>query len=135
MHAERVCGEQTANIPAMLVTLDVSKFSGWLNADAPRFTPWLGLGYIGLGLGLELWFMVRFGGVRVRVRVIGFRIGLPKVKARREMLIAHGDQDTHRRACAEGTVLSAHRKHVVHHCDAGRVEAQRLVERLRFLRG
>ena len=68
-----VCGEQTANIPAMLVTLDVSKFSGWLNADAPRFTPWLGLGYIGLGLGLglELWFMVRFGGVRVRVRVIG----------------------------------------------------------------
>ena len=39
MHAERVCGEQTANIPFMLVTLDVSKFSGWLNADAPRFTP------------------------------------------------------------------------------------------------
>ena len=46
---------------------------------------WLGLGYIGLrlGLGLELWFLVRFGGVWVRVRVIGFRIGLPKVKARR----------------------------------------------------
>jgi len=56
VHAERVCGEQTANIPAMLVTLDVSKFSGWLNADAPRFTPWLGLGYIGLRLGLGLSF-------------------------------------------------------------------------------
>ena len=30
----RVCGVQTANIPAMFVTPDVSKFSGWLNADA-----------------------------------------------------------------------------------------------------
>ena len=75
----------TVNIWNMFSTLVVSKLSGWLNADAPRFKPWLGLGYIGLGLGLglELWFMVRFGGVRVRVRVIGFRIGLPKVKARR----------------------------------------------------
>ena len=37
--------------------------------------------------------------------------------------------------CSGCPVLSAHRKHVVHLCDAGRVEAQRLVERLRFLRG
>jgi hypothetical protein len=56
MHAERVCGEQTANIPFMLVTLDVSKFSGWLNADALSFTPWLGLGLyrvrVGVGVGV-----------------------------------------------------------------------------------
>ena len=51
MHAERVCGEQTANIPVMLVTLEVSKISGWLNADA--FCQGSGLG-LGLGLGLEL---------------------------------------------------------------------------------
>ena len=30
-------------------------------------------------------------------------------------------------------MLSAHRKHVANLCDAGRVEAQRLVERQRFL--
>ena len=27
--------ERTQNMPAMFVTLDVSKLSGWLNADAP----------------------------------------------------------------------------------------------------
>ena len=27
--------ERTLNIPCMLVTLDVSKLSGWLNTDAP----------------------------------------------------------------------------------------------------
>ena len=34
----RRCGaraERTANMAAMVVTLDVSKLSGWLNADAP----------------------------------------------------------------------------------------------------
>ena len=31
----RARAERTENIPAMLVTLDVSKLSGWLNADAP----------------------------------------------------------------------------------------------------
>ena len=29
---QRVCGEETANIPFMLVTLDVLKLRGWLNA-------------------------------------------------------------------------------------------------------
>ena len=43
-----VCREQTTNIPAMLVTLEVSKFSGWLNADA--FCEGSGLG-LGSGLG------------------------------------------------------------------------------------
>ena len=27
--------ERTLNMPFMAVTLDVSRFSGWLNADAP----------------------------------------------------------------------------------------------------
>ena len=45
-HARSVCEEQTANIPFMLVTPDVSKFSGWLNADAlAPFTPWIGSGW------------------------------------------------------------------------------------------
>ena len=30
----RVCAERTKNMPPMSVTLDVSKLSGWLNADA-----------------------------------------------------------------------------------------------------
>ena len=30
----RACAERTANMPRMVVTLDVSKLSGWLNADA-----------------------------------------------------------------------------------------------------
>ena len=30
----RACAERTKNMPLMSVTLDVSKLSGWLNADA-----------------------------------------------------------------------------------------------------
>ena len=31
----RACAERTLNMLFMAVTLDVSKLSGWLNADAP----------------------------------------------------------------------------------------------------
>jgi len=31
----RACAERTPNMLTMSVTLDVSKVSGWLNADAP----------------------------------------------------------------------------------------------------
>ena len=31
----RACAERTWNMLRMVVTLDVSKLSGWLNADAP----------------------------------------------------------------------------------------------------
>eukprot|EP00964_Phaeocystis_antarctica_P086460 scaffold54754_cov65-Phaeocystis_antarctica.AAC.2 len=31
----RACAERTSNMPYMVVTLDVSKLSGWLNADVP----------------------------------------------------------------------------------------------------
>ena len=30
----RACAERTLNMPYMVVTLDVSKLSGWLNANA-----------------------------------------------------------------------------------------------------
>ena len=30
----RACAERTSNMPRMVVTLDVSKLSGWLNTDA-----------------------------------------------------------------------------------------------------
>ena len=31
----QACLERTSNMPFMVVTLDVSKLSDWLNADAP----------------------------------------------------------------------------------------------------
>ena len=82
---------------------------------------------LGLGLGLDFWFMVRVGvGFG-----FGFGFGVPKRGG--EILILLTRARIQEDMCAEGKVLSAHRKHVVHLCDAGRVEAQRLVERLRFL--
>ena len=33
--------ERTKNIRFMLVTLEVSKLSGWLNADAPQNMPYM----------------------------------------------------------------------------------------------
>ena len=89
---------------------------------------------LGLGLGLDVWFMVRVGGFGFGFRLLSSGRGTKSQSvARGDTHSAHAGQDTDRRACAEGKVLSAHRKHVVHLCDAGRVEAQRLVERLRFL--
>ena len=35
MEGARACAERTENMARMVVTLDVSKLSGWLNADAP----------------------------------------------------------------------------------------------------
>ena len=34
MEGARACAERTENMARMVVTLDVSKLSGWLNADA-----------------------------------------------------------------------------------------------------
>ena len=34
VHTGRACAERTSNMPPMSVTLDVSRLSGWLNADA-----------------------------------------------------------------------------------------------------
>ena len=49
-------------------------------------------------------------GVRVRIAGLGFRVRLRgrviMSKRGEETLIAHRDQDTHRRACAEGILCS-----------------------------
>ena len=71
----------------MVVTLEVSKLSGWLNADA-----YCGGSKEGHTCGAS------YGGVS-----------------------------------GQGTRGGAHREHVAHVRDAGGVEAQRLVERRRFL--
>eukprot|EP00964_Phaeocystis_antarctica_P152664 scaffold120659_cov51-Phaeocystis_antarctica.AAC.3 len=74
-------------MPSMVVTLDVSKLSGWLNAAA----------------------LCRGGGGASSAQ------GGPNCGG-----------------CWQG-MRGAHVKHVLHGCDFGRVEAQRLVERRRGL--
>jgi len=88
------------------VTPDVSKVSGWLNALAScrvRKTAY----HSGRGAGREV------EGQRWRERY------------------AQGEPDS--KTGGQGHARSAHLKHVGHVRDAGRVEAQWLVERRRFL--
>ena len=92
----RVEGTRTLNMSFMFLTLDVSKFSGWLNF---------------------------FAFCRVAREVIqgGGRCGLRR-------------QGGGRLRCISGMQARATRpKHVLHVFDAGRVEAQRLVELVRVL--
>ena len=95
---------RTSNIQAMLVTLDVSKLSGWLNFVAycrvagTAHEAGRGVGREAKGLWARCWCKPHAGKGRLEVR-------------------------------GEGT----HPKHAVHVCDAGRVKAQRLVELLRAL--
>ena len=98
---------RTPNMPYMFVTLDVSKLSGWLNADAS-----------------------------CRVETKAYEAGRGAGKRGREVRRATATQ----LKCAGGKwtlsawhARGAHRKHVAHVYDAGRVEAQRLIERRRFL--
>jgi len=98
------------NIKPMLVTLEVSKPSGWLNADAPWPESKRGRkmrGELPCGLG---------GG-------------------RRQATAAHaacpGEGST--ADWGQGTGSEAHVEHLLHVCDVGGVEAQRLVERRRAL--
>ena len=99
--------ERTANMLFMSVTLDVSKLSGWLNADAR---------------------------CRVEREIIGGGATCGQAGKRVEW-----DGCWRKRqggpncgGSGQGT-RGAHVKHVLHVCDAGRVEAQRLVERGRAL--
>ena len=99
--------ERTANIPRMVVTLEVSKLSGWLNADAPcRESKG----------GHTLRDEVRAG----RREAAGDR-GARSVRGRARLQIG---------GRARG---GAHPEHAVHALDAGGVEVQRLVERRRIL--
>ena len=108
----RWCGaraERTANMAAMVVTLDVSKLSGWLNASA-------------------CCRVVRGGHTRQATRRLGGACEWAGGGARSEAGERRkGDQRV------RGTGR-ARLKHARHGGDAGRVETQRLVERSRILR-
>ena len=103
----RARAERTQNMLIMFVTLGVSKFSGWLNAIAC---------------------------CRVQGRVYNVQRG-----AGWEAGGCGGDSGKRHARGGPNWKLGgraragAHIKHAVHACDAGRVEAQRLVERNRVL--
>ena len=102
--------ERTLNMFIMPVTLDVSRFSGWLNADAScrvkkgAYKP----GY----MCPEVYARKRWG------------------RRRRRRYYVHGKGST--TEIGRKTHV-AHPKHAAHSCDIGRVETQRLVERRRTL--
>ena len=100
--------ERTLNMYRIIVTPEVSKLSGWLNAYA-RCRESNG--------GHTVWEEVQSTG---RPEVAGDR-GARGVQGRARLQIG---------GRARG---GAHAEHAVHGCDAGGVEAQRLVERRRAL--
>ena len=95
--------ERTRNIELMSVTLEVSKLSGWLNADADCR---------GSNEGMRC-------GARYTRRQAGGRGDRS----------ASSVQERDRLQIGGGARGGAHLEHVAHGCDAGGVEAQRLVER------
>ena len=95
-------------MPCMFLTLDVSKLSGWLNADAPCPVESRAYG-MGRGVGRKA------GGCRATAAQAACT-GRTRLKAE-----------------GQGT-RGAHEKHGQHVRDTGRVEAQRLVERSRSLK-
>ena len=90
----------------MSVTLEVSKLSGWLNADAPC------------------------RGSKGRHAVRGEVRGVGRAAGDRDARSVQGRARLQIRGRARG---GAHVEHVGHFVDAGGVEAQRLVERRRAL--
>ena len=105
--ARRARGMRTQNMPPMFVTLVVSKLSSWLKADAA------------CRVGMDA--MTR-GEVRARRR--------ERRGARAAQAVCR--QETNWESGA-WHALGARLKHVLHVCDFGRVETQRLVERRRGL--
>ena len=94
--------QRTENMYSMVVTLEVSKVSGWLNAYAPcqvQRGAW------------EAGDMQSAGGRRPVGGSQGSMWGPPSWRIGQE----------------------PHRKHVIHMCDARRVDTQQLVERIRAL--
>ena len=105
--ARHALGVRTVNMLLMSVTLDVSRLSGWLNADANcRVTPRHVEGDKGGWEARDAWW--RCGGARSVHGGTNWTLGTARARG-------------------------AHVKHVVHARDTGRVEAQRLVERVRAL--
>ena len=99
--------ERTANMAFMAVTLEVSKFSGWLNADASCRVERRACG---------------------AVRAAGWEAGGWRATA-----AASSVQGRARLQIGGRARGGAHVEHLAHGCDAGGVEAQRLVERRRGL--
>jgi hypothetical protein len=100
--------ERTQNMQCMITTLDVSKLSGWLNADAAC--------------------RVKRESIK-RAATGGPGGGRAWARRRRKQRAGRGPK------CGGGWqgTRGAHAKHVLHGRDAGRVPAQRLVERRRVL--
>ena len=98
----------------MVVTLDVSQLSGWLNAAAPCRVARGGSGergrHAGSGVGGRAW-----GEWRWRKQLAG--------------------REPAAEGCWPGGTRGAHVKYALHGCDTGCVKAQRLVEMPRALPG
>jgi hypothetical protein len=105
--------ERTTNMPCMVVTLDVSKLSGWLNADACCRVE----GRHGAMCGARCGPVWRREGVRAR-------------QLKRCM---HGEGPSDSRLRGGQGTRGAHQKHALRVHNVGRVEAQRLVEGRRLL--
>ena len=101
-------GERTSNMERMFVTLDVSKVSGWLNANMNCRVEMGNICDAGRGAGREA------------AQSGGGASGVP-----------HGE-GSDLRLWGQGT-RGAHHEHAFHVRDVGRVEAQRLVEHGRAL--
>eukprot|EP00964_Phaeocystis_antarctica_P024098 scaffold13486_cov55-Phaeocystis_antarctica.AAC.2 len=107
----RACVERTENMAYMVVTLDVSKLSGWLNAVAD---------------------------CRVKRRAydaergVGWEAGGRGPSAAHERHARREGPAVKAGGAIEG-MRGAHGEHGVHGCDARRVEAEQLVERRRVL--
>ena len=108
---------RTLNMPAMLVTLDVTTSSGLLKFFV--FCRVAGRGHMKQGEG---W---------TGRRECGRRVG--RQQAVDEAAFARSVQKRARLQIGSRARGGAHGEHVLHGCDAGGVEAQRLVERLSAL--
>ena len=100
---------RTANMAYMLVALDVSRLSGWLNADAP---------------------------CQVERRAYDAERGVGREAGRRGSAAAHERHARREGPAVKGLwqgMGGAHPEHAFHGLDAGRVEGQRLIERRRRL--
>jgi len=113
LRAKGTRGERTKNMRFMVVTLEVSKLSGWLKADACCRVEGRACDAGGRGASREAGGPVWCGGGTTSAACTG---------------------NARLKACGgQGHARRAHVEHVAHGRDAGGVEAQRLVERPRVL--
>ena len=103
----RASAERAENMYCISVTLDKLRLSGWLNADAPCRVARSA---------------IEVGGMRAE-RWKGRGAGAVHAACRRGPEWGSAGRGTR----------GAHPKHALHGCDAGRVEAQRLLEHRRVL--